>query len=71
MAKLKRGAKTKSTPSNMSARRKKSVATNSSAPRGKALERAVERFQSEPDEKSAHAQWKKIESSVFGVEFED
>jgi hypothetical protein len=70
MTKLKRGAKTKSTSSKMNARRKKSVATSSSALRGKALERAVERFQSEPDEKSAHAQWKQIESSVFGVRFE-
>ncbi len=38
---------------------------------GKDLERAVERFQSEPDEEKAHQQWKKIESSVFGVQFED
>jgi hypothetical protein len=38
---------------------------------GKDLERAVERFQSEPDEMKAHRQWKKIEASVFGVQFED
>jgi len=38
---------------------------------GKDLERAVERFQSEPDEDKAHQQWKKIEASVFGVQFED
>ena len=38
---------------------------------GKNLEHAVEQFQSEPDEKKAHQQWKKIEASVFGVQFED
>jgi hypothetical protein len=38
---------------------------------GKNLERAVEQFQSEPDEKKAHEQWKQIEASVFGVQFED
>jgi hypothetical protein len=38
---------------------------------GKDLERAVERFQSESDEQKAHQQWKKIETSVFGVQFED
>ena len=37
----------------------------------KDLERAVEQFQSEPDEEKAHQQWKKIEASVFGVQFED
>ncbi len=39
--------------------------------RGKDLERAVERFQAEPDEKRAHEQWKKVESSIFGVQFKD
>jgi hypothetical protein len=38
---------------------------------GKNLEQAVEQFQSEPDDRKAHDQWKQIESSVFGVEFED
>lgn len=38
---------------------------------GKDLERAVEQFQSEPDRKKAHEQWKQIETSVFGVQFED
>jgi hypothetical protein len=37
---------------------------------GKDLERAVEQFQSEPDPEKAHQQWKKIETSVFGVQFE-
>jgi hypothetical protein len=39
--------------------------------RGKELERAVERFQSEPDDSKAHKEWKKIESAVFGVQFDD
>jgi hypothetical protein len=38
---------------------------------GKNLERAVEQFQSEPNDKKAHEQWKQIEASVFGVQFED
>jgi hypothetical protein len=38
---------------------------------GKDLERAVSQFQSEPNDKKAHEQWKQIESSVFGVQFED
>jgi hypothetical protein len=57
---------------------KRGVARKNSAPPastpkllGKNLERAVEQFQSEPDEKKAHEQWKKIEASVFGVQFED
>jgi len=37
--------------------------------RGKDLERAVEQFQAEPDEKGAHEQWKQVESSIFGVQF--
>jgi hypothetical protein len=37
----------------------------------KDLELAVEQFQSEPDEGKAHQQWKRIEASVFGVQFED
>jgi hypothetical protein len=39
--------------------------------RGKDLERAVEQFQAEPDEKKAHEQWKQVESSIFGVQFKD
>jgi hypothetical protein len=38
---------------------------------GKDLERAVEQFQSEPDETKAHQQWKEIETSIFDVQFED
>jgi len=33
--------------------------------------RAVKRFQAEPDEQKAHEQWKGIETSIFGVRFED
>jgi hypothetical protein len=71
MAKLKSGSKHKSTSRGTSVRRKRAVATATPPLRGKALERAVEHFQSEPDEKNARTQWKQIESSVFGVEFED
>lgn len=39
--------------------------------RGKDLETVVKRFQSEPDDKKAHEDWKRIENSVFGVQFED
>ena len=39
--------------------------------RGKGLEHAVEQFQAEPDEKRSHEQWKRIESSVFGVQFKN
>jgi hypothetical protein len=39
--------------------------------RGKELETAVERFQSEPDDSKAHEEWKKIESAVFGVQFDE
>ncbi len=38
--------------------------------RGKDLETAVECFQSEPDDKKAHEEWKRIENSVFGVQFD-
>jgi hypothetical protein len=38
---------------------------------GEDLDRAVEQFQSEPDEETAHQQWKEIEVSVFGVQFEE
>jgi hypothetical protein len=39
--------------------------------RGKELERAVERFQSEADDGKAHKEWKKIEGAVFGVQFDE
>jgi hypothetical protein len=39
--------------------------------RSKDLELAVEQFQSEPDGEKAHQQWRKIEASVFCVQFED
>ena len=45
--------------------------TASESLRGKELERAVERFQSEADEVKAHKEWKNIESAVFGVQFDD
>jgi hypothetical protein len=51
---------------------RKSTAYRGQGPalRGKKLETAVQKFQSEPDEKKAHEEWKRIERSVFGVEFE-
>jgi hypothetical protein len=69
MAKPKRGLKTKLTSTNKRARRKQIDTAPPAALRGEALERAVERFQSELEEKNAHTQWKQIESSVFGVRF--
>jgi|CZKH01.1.fsa_nt_gi hypothetical protein len=52
---------------------RKSARSTVSIPKllGKNLERAVSQFQSEPDDKKAHEQWKQIESSVFGVQSED
>jgi len=38
---------------------------------GKDLERAIEQFQAEPDDKRAHEQWKQVESAIFGVQFKD
>jgi hypothetical protein len=38
---------------------------------GKNFERAVDQFQTEPNDKKAHEQWKRIEGSIFGVQFED
>lgn len=69
-------AKLKRKTDSMSATRGARVGRSASALsppklRGKDLERAVEQFQSEPDDKKAHQQWKKIEASVFGVQFED
>lgn len=46
-------------------------ATPSEKPKGKDLEHAVEQFQSESDGNKAHEKWKQIETSVFGVQFED
>jgi hypothetical protein len=69
-AKLKR--KTDSAPPKHGVRGKKSPPKKSpSKLLGKDLERAVEQFQAEPDGQKAHQQWKKIEASVFGVQFED
>jgi hypothetical protein len=72
MAKAKLKRKPSHTSVARSAARKKS-STPDSAPKllGKDLERAVEHFQSEPDQRKAHQQWKEIEASVFGVQFED
>jgi hypothetical protein len=39
--------------------------------RGKDLQRAVEQFQAEPDDKKAHEQWKQVEAAIFGVQFKD
>jgi hypothetical protein len=39
--------------------------------RGEELERAAEQFQSELDDTKAHEQWKRIEGSVFGAQFDD
>jgi hypothetical protein len=61
------GARFKSRPS----RKKTSSPTVPAKLRGRDLEKAVEQFQAEPDEKKAHERWKHIESSVFGVQFED
>jgi len=63
--------KTDPTPPKHGVRQKKSRAKSPSKLLGKDLERAVEQFQSESDEQKAHQQWKKIETSVFGVQFED
>jgi hypothetical protein len=71
MARTKLKRKTDSPPPTPSARRKKSRSKSPSRLLGKDLERAVEQLQSEPDEEKAHRQWKKIETSVFGVQFED
>jgi hypothetical protein len=72
MAKTKPSRKTASTSTNRSVpRRKQRSAATPPRLLGKNLERAVEEFQSEPDEKKAHEQWKQIEASVFGVRFED
>jgi hypothetical protein len=62
-------AKTKAvrspTQSSTLSSKRRSPATGSL--RGKELEIAVERFQSESDDKKAHKEWKKIESAVFGA----
>jgi hypothetical protein len=52
-------------------KKKTASLTQSRDLRGKDLERAVELFQTEPDQKKAHQQWKKLESSIFGVQFKD
>jgi hypothetical protein len=60
---------TRQTKSALQANRKSSASPPTL--RGKELERAVERFQSEANDKKAHERWKKIEASIFGVQFED
>ena len=39
--------------------------------RKKRLERMVEDFQSEPSDAKARQQWKEIEKTIFGVEYQD
>ncbi|MFZ0774512.1 MAG: hypothetical protein WCA49_16550 [Candidatus Sulfotelmatobacter sp.] len=72
MARAKPKRRTTPTPAKRGVLRKTS-ASPVSTPKllGKNLERAVRQFQAEPDDKKAHEQWKQIESSVFGVQFED
>jgi hypothetical protein len=50
---------------------RKNASSSSKKLTGKNFEHAVEQFQTEPDEKKAHEQWKQIERSIFGVRFED
>ena len=38
---------------------------------GEPLKQAVKCMQDEPDEKAARRQWKQIEQSVFGVNYDD
>ena len=71
MAKLKLKSKATQNVSHRAPRKKTAPRASQPKLRGKALELAVERFQAEPDNKKAHEQWKQIESSVFGVQFED
>jgi hypothetical protein len=37
--------------------------------RKRKLARMVDAFQSEPDDANAHARWKEIEKTIFGVKF--
>jgi hypothetical protein len=39
--------------------------------RDRRLRETIGKFQSEPDDKKAHQQWKQIEKEVFGVDFRD
>jgi hypothetical protein len=71
MARPKLKQKSNSTLPKHGAPRKKSGRKSPSQLSGKNLERAVEQFQSEPNPEKAHQQWKKIETSIFGVQFED
>ncbi len=72
-AKQKRKTSTGTNPKAKFANPKKRPASPSGSPdlRGKDLERAVEQFQTEPDDKRAHEQWKEIESSIFGVQLKN
>lgn len=38
---------------------------------GEQLKKAIGKFQNEPDEKTARRQWKEIEQSIFGVQYDD
>jgi hypothetical protein len=72
MAKAKLNRKTSRDPVKRGVVRKKSSASASGAKlQGRDLERAIEQFQSEPDDERAHQRWKKIETSVFGAQYED
>jgi hypothetical protein len=62
---------TSSSPKLGNSRKKSPLIDSKPKLRDKNLELAVEQFQSEPDQKKAHEQWKRIEASVFGVQFED
>jgi hypothetical protein len=65
--------KKKSSRTRSKRRPRKGTGATMPAPRlqRKDLESAIVQFQSEPDKKEAHKQWKKIESSVFELQFED
>lgn len=71
MATIKQKGKTTARTHRKFSKKKSSSSGRTRDLRGKDLERAVEQFQAEPDEKRAHEQWKKVESSIFGVQFKD
>jgi hypothetical protein len=74
-AKKRKIASTPTTPTSSRSRSRssqsKKLAGQSKKLAGKDLEVAVEQFQSEPYDQKAHEQWKRIERSVFGVQFDD
>jgi hypothetical protein len=69
--KQKRKSSAGTRPKTKFSKKKAASPTRTTSLRGKDLERAVEQFQAEPDEKRAHEQWKQVESSIFGVQFKD